>query len=151
MSGKKSHEDAPIMKYPKKIIKTFEELPSTWRQDMMDRASEGISFTRIHTAMGLTRFYHERMLANHVEYREWWDLCHDIAYDEWIRIGRDLIYDRNASASTYAFMMQNMFKWTRQDAPQKPEKEKEDDNLNADAEVSKYKKESKSVKAEITQ
>ena len=134
---------------PKKLIKKFEDLPSDWKAQMMERAQEGVSFPRMHASIGLNRYSHEKFLAEHEEYREWFALCQDIALDEWVLIGKDIIFDRNANAQVYSFIMKNMFKWIQQDPLPKKEEEKPTETFAPEAELGKFKKQGK--QAEIVQ
>lgn len=134
-----------------KLAKQFSDLPKDWKQTLWNRAQDALSTAGLHTAIGLNKYYHQKVCLENEEYRDWFDLCKDICLETWTGIGRKLIFDRNANGAAYSLIMRNMFGWekpsqVRGDAtPDTPTETEQDED------ISKYKRPVKGSKPELQQ
>lgn len=134
-----------------KLAKTFADLPKDWKKTLWEKAQDALSTAGMHTAIGLNKYYHQKVYAESEEYKDWFDLCKDLCLETWTGIGRKLIFDRNANGAAYSLIMRNMFGWERPDQNRGGAVVEPPAAEEPDEDISKYKRTAKGVKPELHQ
>ena len=134
-----------------KLAKKFADLPADWKKILWERAQDALSTAGMYTAIGLNKYYHQKVCLESEEYRDWFSLCSDLCLETWTAIGRDLIFDRNANGAAYSLIMRNMFDWVNASQPRGGAVAEPPAEPEQDEDISKYKRKAKGVQPELHQ